>query len=132
MRTRELRTEPYLKPNCRYESRTGPNPNPHSRYVEALPLEVQQTIAEAMPVYERMYARRLRPTTSIKSVPLAKRKPIGASFSLDEVLFRFKTAHPTAASPPCNQGHLVSLSKPIRAVLSADVLLSAPPPVVAV
>jgi len=88
--------------------------------VDQLPPEVQETIAEAMPVYERMHARRLR------AEPVPKRKPIGASFSVDEVLFAFKTAHPVAASsvPIGSERHLISLSKPIRAVLSADILLS--------
>merc|ERR1719231_771901 len=98
--------------------------------IDALPPEVQATIAEAMPVYERMHARRLRPASKAPPPPAAIqqpacRKPIGASFSLDEVLFAFKTAHPTLAtgSGPIGRKPIVSLSKPIRAVLSADVLL---------
>jgi len=129
--------------------------------MEKLPLEVREAIAEAMPVYEKMHARRLladreaAPTTtarveividqkhgvttqqSIKlpatvapptAPPLAKvtkSKPIGASFSCDEVLFKFKTAHPMPCVPIGNE-RIVSLSRPIRAVLTADILLSAP------
>ncbi len=143
--------------------------------VDELPPEVQETIAEALPVYEKMYARRLRPhhqtaaaeeeehvvvehavvvaeeeeqeegllavvmavddeptTPPTPPAPLLahKRKPIGASLSVDEVLFKFKTAHP----PPVvheQKKHIVSLSKPIRAVLSADILLPCAPAVAA-
>jgi len=133
--------------------------------LDALPLEVRETIAEAIPVYERMHARRLRPSSTASnlrkkvkdalvagtythldllehteqpgappSVGGAKRKPIGASLSVDEVLFKFKTAHPwsaeSRAGTPIGNQRIVSLSKPIRAVLSADILLSPlPPPV---
>lgn len=134
--------------------------------LDTLPDEVKATIAEAMPVYERMHARRLRPVGAVKkdaAAPAAthannnhevvaeqgagahpardpiragpvlttppgmmKRKPIGASYSLDEVLFAFKLAHPVAPAPASRTERLVSLSKPIRAVLSADILLSPP------
>jgi len=93
--------------------------------VDKLPRKVQETIAEAMPVYEAMYERRLRAAPK-------KRKPIGASFSVDDMLFpnfNKNVAHASAlASVATGIGkerrHLISLSKPIRAVLSADVLLS--------
>jgi len=158
--------------------------------LDALPDEVRQTIAEAMPIYERMHARRLRvpPTASshgrksvkdsVKEALVAgayshlealqhvqhpgvdeatqraaarqleaehhvqhpgvgstRNKPIGASLSFDEALFKFKTAHPWSAdaracSPIGNQ-RIVSLSKPIRAVLTADILVSLPPAVLA-
>lgn len=97
--------------------------------VDELPADVRATISEAMPIYERMHARRLRSAAVSQAVSqAAKRKPIGASFSTDEVLFKFKTAHPAGASGPPRGGNerIVSLSKPIRAVLSADILLSAP------
>lgn len=93
--------------------------------VDKLPREVQETIAEAMPVYEAMHARRLRAAPK-------KHKPIGASFSVDDVLFpKFKAAVNSAAARSATgfgkeRRHLISLSKPIRAVLSADVLLSGP------
>lgn len=144
--------------------------------VDDLPAEVQETIAEAMPVYERMHARRLRlrpatdasqtnasqataetievavaPTAapSLKPSPTVaapaaaplphaheaakQRQPIGASWSLDEILFKFKTAHPATASAnrPVGRENIVSLSRPIRAVLTADVLMSSCAPPVA-
>jgi len=109
--------------------------------LDELPPEVRETIAEAVPIYERMHARRLRPLPAALDhakqpavavpLPVAKRKPIGASFSVDEVLFKFKTAHPWSAAGrtggPVSNQRIVSLSKPIRAVLSADVLLWLPP-----
>jgi len=143
--------------------------------MDKLPLEVREAIEEAMPVYEKMYTRRLRPPgsnacdheaagrqqksreavltaavekievvierfstkRSVEAAPTAappplpltqspKRRPIGASFSHDEVLFKFKTAHPPVPwAPPVGNERIISLSKPIRAVLTADILLSA-------
>lgn len=104
--------------------------------VHELPQEVRKTIAEAMPVYERMHERRLRPTcptvvieVAAPTDQLAKRqKPIGASLSCDDVLFKYKKAHPwSAPSIPIGNERIISLSKPIRAVLTADILLSLPP-----
>ena len=101
---------------------------------------MRETIAEAIPIYERMHARRLRPASaasdlrknvkealvagtythldvlehaerqSVDAAPAAppvgaaKRKPIGASLSVDEVLFKFKTAHPWSAAGRTGSG----------------------------
>jgi len=74
------------------------------------------------------------PEASTHSPP-ARNKPIGASLSFDEALFKFKTAHPWSAEAracrPVGNQRIVSLSKPIRAVLTADILVSLPPPVLA-